>query len=339
MTAPATIIELDGRMLVGGRRCAARDGRTLASINPATAEHLADLAAGRAADVDDAVAAARASLDGGWLKTRPADRAAILFRLASLIREHAGELARIESLDVGKPLREAHADVQAAAAYFAFYAGLADKVFGTTIPLGPGMLDFTVREPVGISVQIVPWNYPLQLSSRGIAPALACGNSVVAKPAEEACLSVLRIADLALEAGLPPGVLNVVTGTGPEAGAALAAHPDIDHLTFTGSVPTGVAVMRAAAGNVVPVTLELGGKSPNVVFADADLDRAAAVATGAIVQNAGQTCSAPPASSSSAACTTSWSRAWRAGCAPSGWAAGWTIPAWGRSSAAGSSRT
>jgi len=198
----------------------------------------------------------------------------------------------MESLDVGKPLRQAEDDVAAAAGYFEYFAGVADKVFGSSIPLGKGFVDFTLREPLGVSAQIVPWNYPLRLASRGIAPALACGNAVVAKPAAEAGLSIIRLAELAVEAGLPPGVFNVVTG-GRETGAALASHPGINHITFTGSVPTGIAIMKAAADNVVPVTLELGGKSPNIVFADADLERAAASAATTLMQNSAQTCTAP----------------------------------------------
>jgi acyl-CoA reductase-like NAD-dependent aldehyde dehydrogenase len=215
-----------------------------------------------------------------------------LNRLAGLLRERSQELAALESLDVGKPLRQAEDDVAAAAGYFEFFAGVADKVFGSSIPLGKGFVDFTLREPIGVSAQIVPWNYPLRLASRGTAPALACGNAVVAKPAAEAGLSVIRLAELALEAGAPPGVFNVVTG-GRETGAALASHPGINHITFTGSVPTGIAIMKAAADNVVPVTLELGGKSPNIIFGDADLERAAASAATTLMQNSAQTCTAP----------------------------------------------
>jgi acyl-CoA reductase-like NAD-dependent aldehyde dehydrogenase len=179
-----------------------------------------------------------------------------------------------------------------AARYFEFFAGIADKIMGNTIPLGPGFLDFTIREPIGVSAQIVPWNYPIQIGARGVAPALAAGCAVVLKPSSEAPMTALRLGAIALECGLPPGVLNVVPGTGAEAGVALAGHPDINQLTFTGSVDVGVEVARLAAGNVVPVVMELGGKSPNVVFADADLDLAAQGVATAIFQNAGQTCSA-----------------------------------------------
>src|SRR5438876_5070511 len=279
-------------MFVDGQRSWGSSGSTFDAIDPDTAEVFAAVALADHRDVDTAVAAARAAVDAGWAGLPPVRRVRILNRLAALLREQRAEFARLESLDVGKPLRQAEDDVAAAAGYFEFFAGVADKVFGSSIPLGAGFVDFTLREPLGVSAQIIPWNYPLRLASRGIAPALACGNAVVAKPAAEAGLSVIRLAELAVEAGLPPGVFNVVTG-GRETGAALAAHPGINHITFTGSVPTGIAIMKAAADNVVPVTLELGGKSANIVFADADLDRAAASAATTLMQNSAQTCTAP----------------------------------------------
>src|SRR2546423_2862001 len=282
---------MDGRMFLDGARVWARAGATTDGIDPATAEAFARVALGDKADVDAAVASARAAA-GGWAGLAPVRRVRLLNRLAGLLREHSRELAEMESLDVGKPLRQAEDDVAAAAGYFEYFAGVADKVFGSSIPLGKGFVDFTLREPLGVSAQIVPWNYPLRLASRGIAPALACGNAVVAKPAAEAGLSVVRLAELATEAGLPPGVFNVVTG-GRETGAALTHHPGINHITFTGSVPTGIAIMKAAADNVVPVTLELGGKSANIVFADADLERAATSAAITLMQNSAQTCTAP----------------------------------------------
>jgi aldehyde dehydrogenase (NAD+) len=282
---------VDGRMFINGERVWARAGAVFDAIDPATAEVFARVAQGEKADVEAAVASARSAMSG-WAGLPPVRRVRILNRLAGLLREHSREFAELESIDVGKPLRQAEDDVAAAAGYFEYFAGVADKVFGSTIPLGKGFVDFTLREPLGVSVQIVPWNYPLRLASRGIAPALACGNAVVAKPAAEAGLSVVRLAELAVEAGLPAGVFNVVTG-GRETGAALASHPGINHITFTGSVPTGIAIMKAAADNVVPVTLELGGKSPNIVFADADLERAAASAATTLMQNSAQTCTAP----------------------------------------------
>lgn len=283
---------IDGRMLIDGERVDAASGDVLTTPDPATGEVLAEVAAGGAADVDAAVSAARACFVREWSAVTPLGRASILFELAGLLRRQRDELADLESRDVGKPRREALADVDGAAAYFSYYAGIADKVLGDSIPLGPGRLDYTVREPIGVSAQIVPWNYPLQMAARGVAPALACGNTVVVKPAVEAGLSIARLAELAVEAGLPRGAWNVVTGNGPDAGAALAGHPEVGHVTFTGSVPTGVSVMEAAARNVVPVTLELGGKSPMVVFADADLEQAVGTTAAVITQNAGQTCSA-----------------------------------------------
>src|SRR2546421_394967 len=279
-------------MFINGERSWARAGATLDAIDPATAKVFASLALGGQVDVEAAVAAARAAFEGGWAGLPPVRRVRILNRIAGLLRERSREFAELESLDVGKPVRQAEDDVAAAAGYFEFFAGVADKVFGSSIPLGAGFVDFTLREPLGVSVQIVPWNYPLRLASRGIAPALACGNAVVAKPAAEAGLSVVRLAELAVEAGLPRGVFNAITG-GRETGAALAAHGDINHITFTGSVPTGIAIMKAAAEHIVPVTLELGGKSPNLVFADAALERAAASSATTLMQNAAQTCTAP----------------------------------------------
>src|SRR5438128_9330120 len=279
-------------MFIDGQRTWSRSGATFEAIDPANGQIFATVALGDKSDVDAAVVAARHALEQGWAGLPPVRRVRMLNRLAGLLRERAKELAELESLDVGKPLRQAEDDVAAAAGYFEFFAGVADKVFGSSIPLGQGFVDFTLREPLGISAQIVPWNYPLRLASRGIAPALAAGNAVVAKPAAEAGLSIVRLAELAAEAGVPTGVFNVVTA-GRATGAALASHPGINHITFTGSVPTGIAIMKAAADNVVPLTLELGGKSPNMVFADADLERAAASSASILMQNAAQTCTAP----------------------------------------------
>ena len=280
----------DGRMFIDGARRSAAGNATVSTPDPSTGEVLTEVALGGAADVDEAVTGARVA-QRQWRREAPARRAAILDAVADGLLARTDELADLESADVGKPISQARADVVAAAAYFRFYAGLADKILGTSIPVGPGRQAYTVREPVGVSAHIVPWNYPLQLSSRGIAPALACGNAVVVKPAAEAGLSVVAIAEIATAAGVPAGVFNVVTGDGGT-GAAITAHDGVDHVTFTGSVSTGSAVMRSAADNVVPVTLELGGKSPMIVFADADLEAAAATTASVIVQNAGQTCSA-----------------------------------------------
>jgi acyl-CoA reductase-like NAD-dependent aldehyde dehydrogenase len=280
-------------LLIHGERAAAADGGTLDTMDPSSGEPLATVAAATAADIDRAVASARSALDAKeWGGAPPAERGRIMMRIAHAIRERAEELATLESRDNGKPLRQARTDVQVAARYFEFFAGIADKIMGQTIPLGPGMLDYTVREPIGVSAQIVPWNYPIQIGARGVAPALAAGCTVVLKPSSEAPMTALRLGEIGLACGLPPGVLNVVPGTGSVAGVALASHPDINQLTFTGSVDVGVQVAKMAADNVVPVVMELGGKSPNIVFADADLDLAAAGVANAIFQNAGQTCSA-----------------------------------------------
>ena len=279
--------------LIAGQWVASRSGESLPTVDPSTGEELARLARGNAEDIDRAVAAAQEAFAAGpWPQTAPADRGRLLLRMADLIRKERDDLARLESQDTGKPLHQARADVDVAARYYEFYGGVADKIMGHTIPIGPGLLDYTTREPWGAVGQIIPWNYPLQIGSRAVAAALAAGNTVILKPAEEAALTVLRLGELAEQAGLPPGVLNIVTGYGPEAGAALAAHPGIRHLTFTGSVEVGILVAQAAAQNIVPVALELGGKSPNIVFADADMEAALPTVVRSIIQNAGQTCSA-----------------------------------------------
>ena len=289
----ATVNQSVEHLIVGGRRTGASDGGTIDVINPSTGRVLATIAKATAADVDAAVQAARRALDAReWGGIAPAERGRILNRIAARIRERAEELATLESQDNGKPLTQARADATVAARYFEFYAGVADKIMGNTIPLAPGLLDYTVREPIGVSAQIVPWNYPIQISARGIAPALAAGCTVVVKPSSEAPMTALRLGEIGMECGLPAGALNVIPGTGSEAGAALASHPDINQLTFTGSVDVGVAVAKMAAENVVPVVMELGGKSPNVVFADADMDLTVKMVANAIFQNAGQTCSA-----------------------------------------------
>ncbi|WP_165944359.1 aldehyde dehydrogenase family protein [Micromonospora sp. KC213] len=279
-------------LLIDGKRVPAGDGATFTVLDPARGTPIADVSQGGAADIDRAVEAARAALHAPeWTGMRAADRGRLLYRVAEQIRRQGESLALLESQDVGKPLRQAKADVEAAARYFEFYAGIADKLGGSTIPLGPGLLDYTVREPIGVSGQIIPFNYPLQNTSRGAAPALAAGCTVVLKPSPEAPLTPLEIGRIALECGLPPGVLNVVPG-GADAGAALAAHPGINQVTFTGSVATGIRVAQAAAANVVPSVVELGGKSPTIVFADADFDLAVAGIIGSSFSNAGQMCSA-----------------------------------------------
>lgn len=260
--------------------------------DPSTGKPLAEVARSGKAEIDAAVAAARSAFEGAWPGTPPAERGSMLRAVAELIRAERDDLALLESRDTGKPLRQARTDVDVAARYFEFYGGTIDAFYGDTIPLSRDLMAYTLREPFGVTAHIVPWNYPIQISARTIAPALAVGNCCVLKPAEEAPLTALRLGKLCLEAGMPPGVLNVVPGFGEEAGAPLAAHPGVDHVSFTGSVEVGRLVQRAAADNVVPVALELGGKSPNVVFADADLEAALPVIVNSILQNAGQTCSA-----------------------------------------------
>jgi acyl-CoA reductase-like NAD-dependent aldehyde dehydrogenase len=281
------------QLILNGERTQASDGQTFDVYDPSSGDVLATVAKATKADVDRAVGAARDALESkAWGGMPPAERGRIMLRIAQALRDRLEEVATLESRDNGKPLRQARTDVQVAARYFEFFAGVADKIMGNTIPLGPGFLDYTIREPIGVSAQIVPWNYPIQIGARGVAPALAAGCAVVLKPSSEAPMTALRLGDIALACGLPPGVLNVVPGTGSEAGAALASHPGINQLTFTGSVDVGVQVAKMAADNVVPVVMELGGKSPNIVFADADLDLAAQGVANAIFQNAGQTCSA-----------------------------------------------
>lgn len=280
-------------LIINGNRTAASDGGTFEVVDPSTGGPLATVAKATTADVSRAVAAAHAALESkAWGGILPAERGRIMQRIAQAIRGRAEELATLESRDNGKPLTQARTDVQVAARYFEFFGGVADKIMGHTIPIGPGFIDFTVREPIGVSAQIVPWNYPIQIGARGVAPAIAAGCAVVLKPSSEAPMTALRLGEIGLECGLPPGALNVVPGTGAEAGVALASHPDINQLTFTGSVDVGITVARMAAGNVVPVVMELGGKSPNIVFADADLDATVRGVSTAIFQNAGQTCSA-----------------------------------------------
>ncbi len=279
-------------LFIGGRWVPAGGGETLTLVNPSDGSELARIARGTAADIDRAVAAARAASEGTWGALTAAERGRILLRIARLVADRVDDLARLEALDVGKPLAQARADALALVRYLEFYAGAADKLHGETIPYQRGYTVLTLREPHGVTGHIIPWNYPMQILGRSVVGALAAGNATVLKPAEEACLTALAFARIAEEAELPAGALNLVTGLGEEAGAALAAHPGINHLSFTGSGATGALVQAAAARNAVPVVLELGGKSPQVVFADADLDAALPFLVNAGIQNAGQTCSA-----------------------------------------------
>ncbi|HVX71660.1 MAG TPA: aldehyde dehydrogenase family protein [Devosia sp.] len=280
------------KCFIGGRWVAPLGGDTLPVENPSDGTIIAQIPRGTAADIDAAVTAAQTALNGVWGKTPAAERGRILARIGRLVLERVDDLARIEALDVGKPLKQARADAIALARYMEFYGGAADKVMGETIPYLDGYTVYTLREPHGVTGHIIPWNYPMQVLGRSVGGALTMGNAVVLKPAEEACLTAIAFAQIAQEAGLPDGALNVVPGLGEEAGAALTTHPGVNHISFTGSVPVGQIIQRAAAQNVVPVTLELGGKSPQLVFADADLDRALPFLVNAGIQNAGQTCSA-----------------------------------------------
>jgi aldehyde dehydrogenase (NAD+) len=280
------------QVLIGGHWRACASGQTLPLINPSTGEPLAAIARGTAVDINAAVAAAQGALDGPWGALTATERGRLLMALSALVLQQADELARLEALDVGKPLKQGRADAVALARYLEFYGGAADKVLGETIPFSAGYTALTLREPHGVTAHIVPWNYPMQIIGRSVGAALAMGNACVLKPAEEACLTALAFARLAQQAGLPPGALNVVPGLGEEAGAALAAHPGVRHVSFTGSVPVGALIQAAAARNAVPVTLELGGKSPQIVFDDADLEAALPFLVNGGIQNAGQTCSA-----------------------------------------------
>ncbi len=286
-------VELDRQELfIDGRRIASRGGEYRVDLNPATEEPIAEVAEGGEADVDLAVRAARAAL-AVWGGMRAAERGRILQRAAALIEEHREELVELESLDAGKPLAAVRRqDMAAVIDTLRYYAGWCDKITGDVVPARPDALTYTVREPVGVVAAIVPWNFPLMIGMWKIAPALACGCTLVVKPAELTPLSMLRVAELFIEAGLPPGALNVVCGKGSVVGEALVRHAGVDKVTFTGSPRVGRGILQGAAGNFKKVTLELGGKSANVIFADANLDRAARAASSGIFFNAGQVCSA-----------------------------------------------
>lgn len=277
--------------LIAGEWIAPKSGKYFDGVNPSTGKKLGTYARGTAADVDKAVRAAEAGF-AQWSALEPARRGRILTKVAELIRQNKDRLTYLEALDVGKPLASAANDVEICARYFEFYGGLADKITGDTLPAPGKNLVYTVREPYGVTGQITPWNAPISQAGRGAAPSLAAGNSVVIKPAEQTCLSTFELALLCIEAGLPPAAFNVISGFGEEAGAALVKHRSIRKINFTGSVETGKLVMHAAAERVCPVGLELGGKSPFIVFADADVEAAAKRASMTVVQNCGQICSA-----------------------------------------------
>ena len=283
-----------GRLLIDGAWTEALSGKSFETVDPATEEVLATVAEADTADVDLAVGAARRALEEGpWGTMDARDRGRLLLRLAALIDEHRDGLARLETLDNGKPLGEtANVDVPQTIDTFEYYAGWSDKIHGETIPVSGPFFNYTRREAVGVVGQIIPWNFPLLMAAWKLAPALACGNTVILKPAEQTPLTALRLGELILEAGIPAGVVNILPGYGPTAGAAIARHPHIDKVAFTGSTEVGRLIQKASAGNLKRVSLELGGKSPNIVFADADIEAAAQTAMTSIFFNQGEVCCA-----------------------------------------------
>ena len=283
-----------GKLLINGKWVDAESGKTFETLNPATEEVLTTVAEGDKADVDKAVAAARTALeDGPWGTMNARDRGRLLTKLAALVDANREELATLETLDNGKPIRETtYVDVQQVIDTFDYFAGWADKIHGDTIPVNGPFLNYTLREPVGVVGQIIPWNFPLLMAAWKLGPALACGNTVILKPAEQTPLSALRLGELIMDAGFPEGVVNIIPGFGPTAGGALVEHPDVDKIAFTGSTEVGRLIQRGAAGTLKRVSLELGGKSPNIVFADADIQAAVKGAMIGIFFNQGEVCCA-----------------------------------------------
>src|SRR3954466_13283155 len=282
------------QMVIGGETVDAADGQTFEVVDPATGKVMATAPLGGREDVDRAVAAAQKAFEDrkGWATWAAGKRGRSLAKLAALIKEHSEELAQLESRNVGKPITGARGEIVGSSLVFDYYAGAANKVFGQTIPVSKPGIDLTLREPIGVVGLIVPWNFPLLMASWKVAPALAAGNTAILKPASYTPLTAIRLGELALEAGIPPGVLNVVTGPGGTAGASIAAHPGIGKVAFTGETTTGQEIMRLASGNVKKISLELGGKSPNIVFADADLEKFARESPYSVFDNAGQDCCA-----------------------------------------------
>ncbi|MCX8226640.1 MAG: aldehyde dehydrogenase family protein, partial [Sulfitobacter sp.] len=277
---------------IGGDWVPSASSARVTLVNPSDGTALCDIARGSDDDIDRAVQAANTALQGEWGRATAAERGRVLAKIGQGVLDNIDELTQLEALDVGKPLKQARADVVALARYMEFYGGACDKLHGETIPYLDGYTVYTLREPHGVTGHIIPWNYPMQIIGRSVGAALAMGNATVLKPAEEACLTALAFAQIAHAAGLPAGALNVVPGLGAEAGAALTRHPGVHHLSFTGSVGVGKLIQETTARNVVPVTLELGGKSPQLVFDDADIEAALPFLVNAGIQNAGQTCSA-----------------------------------------------
>jgi aldehyde dehydrogenase (NAD+) len=284
--------EIRNQLFIANEWTPARNGQTFEAINPSTEEILTQVARGGPEDVDDAVAAAREAFEGPWRRVKPEERGRLLYRVARELEARINEFAELETLDTGKPLAHAHGEISGCVRYLDYYAGAADKIHGETIPLGSDYLNYTVREPLGVTAHIVPWNMPLSMVCRSLAPALAAGNTAVIKPAEQTPLTALKFAEIFLDLHFPPGVYNVVPGFGEEAGKALGEHPGIGSITFTGSVETGRNILHSAAQHVKPVVLELGGKSPQIIFADTDLDLAASEVAKGIYSNTGQYCDA-----------------------------------------------
>src|SRR5712692_3337766 len=282
------------KMLIDGKWVEAASGKTFETVNPATGQVLARVAEGDKEDIDRAARAARRAFDDGkWARMNPSDRQRLLLRIADLIEANGDELAQLETLDNGKPFMESrHVDIPAAAETFRYYAGWVTKIYGETNPSDVAFFNFTLREPVGVCGQIIPWNFPLLMAAWKLAPALACGNTAILKPAEQTPLTALRLGELLTEAGLPDGVVNVITGFGPGAGSSIAEHPAIDKVAFTGSTEVGKIILKASAGNLKKVSLELGGKAPNIIFPDADLDQAVPTAMMGVFFNSGQVCCA-----------------------------------------------
>ncbi|HYR51181.1 MAG TPA: aldehyde dehydrogenase family protein, partial [Candidatus Dormibacteraeota bacterium] len=290
-TLPKLALNSGGRMLIGGDWREAQSGKRFRTINPATGDTLLEVAEGDAPDIDLAVQAARRAFEGPWGKMSASERGRALWKLGDLISAKAQELAQLETLDTGKPIWESSKiDVPLTVDVFYYFAGAATKLEGDTIPVSGPYLNYTLREPLGVVGLIVPWNFPLLLAARKVAPALAAGNTVILKPAEETPLTALRLGELALEVGIPPGVLNVVPGFGPTAGASLVAHAGVNGVAFTGETTTGKLIMQNAARSLKKVSLELGGKSPNIIFADADQDAAARGTVFGIFYNKGEVC-------------------------------------------------
>jgi aldehyde dehydrogenase (NAD+) len=293
-TTQATVVPSVTSLLINNCWVPSQSGKTFPTINPSTGEEICQVAEADAADVDKAVIVARAAFEGPWRKLRASERGRLLHRLADLIEKNADELAQLETLDSGKPISVAKAvDVAKTVACYRYFAGWADKVHGKTIPIDGDFFCYTRHEPIGVVGQIIPWNYPMLMQSWKLAPALATGNTIVMKPAEQTPLSALRIGELVVEAGFPEGVVNLLPGFGPTAGAAIARHMDVDKVAFTGSTEVGRLIMEAAAkSNLKRITLELGGKSPNIIFADTDLDEGVEGAHMGVFVNQGQSCCA-----------------------------------------------